>query len=346
MFFGAITDFFQKDLIRCRDINTIDKTLSVRSIKEQLIEKYLYTIIHICIIVAKLKLNFDMKKLKEIKKDIVPVLFTEHQFRLMEKKAANKKLTPSQKTEFSRAISKKMKAINMMLQKETDNTYIYGENRIIKTRLKKGITLLKRVSAEHKGKHIIVSGSFLHQKEYKDIDVFIITKYKKEDLKQERLHINYLQESVYNSAFFESIRKLCVSNRRIAPETLKENISSDTFISTYQELFNDLDTNSKGTISTLREFLIQSAHLSKASIPDSLELKEQTKAILQLKRPKEAVKKIFVNTIILSMKPKEAVLSMKQMINSYENIIKEYQQHKQYYLEIMGAFQEVLLIES
>ncbi len=294
----------------------------------------------------KLNYTINLKHFKEIKKHIVPILFTEHQFKLIEKKLTNKKMTPSEKNEFSRAISKKMNAINKIMEKEANNISIYGKEKIRKERKNYAIKYLKEFSKKFKNKHILISGSFLYKEKYNDIDVFVVSKYEKEDYKIKEFHINYLTEDVYNSLFFASIKKLCISNKKIESYSIKEKINIDTFISIYQELFNDLDRKFKGVKTTLREFLLQAKFIEKSPIPDSLELTQQIESILKLKKPKTIIKKLFVNSIIIGITSKKAIITMKHMINSYKDIIKEYKQHKTYYLDLLQPFNEVISIES
>lgn len=294
------------------------------------------------------QLNYDinLKHFMEIKDKIVPAIFTEHQFALIEKKFTNEKMTDSEKNEFSRAISKKMTAINSIMEKETGNVFVYGQEKIRNDRLRLATIHLKIFSRKFKNKHVIISGSFLYYEKYNDIDIFVISKYEKEDYYLGEFHINYLTEDVYGSLFFAGMKKLCVSNKRISYNELTEKINLDTFISLYQELFNDLDRKFEGIKTTIREFLMQSAFISKAPIPDSFELKEQLEAILALKKQKEAVKKLFINAVIIGIKPETAITAMKEIISSYKDIMHEYKQHKSYYLQLTEAFNEVILLES
>jgi magnesium-transporting ATPase (P-type) len=147
----------------------------------------------------KLDYIINLEHFRQIKRDIVPILLTEHQFHLTEKKFTNKKMTDSEKNEFSRTVSRKMRAINKILEKETDNVYIYGKNKIKKERLKLAIKYIKKFSRKFKNKHIFIVGSFLYNSKYNDIDVFVVSKYEKEDYRSGKFHINYLPEDVYDS---------------------------------------------------------------------------------------------------------------------------------------------------
>ncbi len=290
-------------------------------------------------VMRKLEYQINLEHFQKIKADIVPTLFTEHQFQLIKKRFTNKTMTQSEKNEFSRTVSRKMKAIYKITNK--DNIFTYGN--IKEERLKLAKKYLKKNSRKFKNKHVLISGSFLYKEKYNDIDVFVITKYEKEDYKENNFHINYLTEDVYSSLFFASLKKLCISNKEIKNNEIKEKVNLDTFISIYQELFNDLDKKHPASKFTLREFLLQAAFLSKSPIPNSKELKLQLDSIKKNK-PKEIIKKIFTNSVLLGINPKIATKTMKEMINSYQNIGKEYKQHKNYYQDLIQAFQEVVAI--
>lgn len=292
----------------------------------------------------KLEYTINLNHFREIKNKIVPVIFTQHQFNLIEKKLTKKKMTASERNEFSRTVSKKMKAIHQIMGKK--DFFVYGENNIRKDRLKLALGYLKKFSRKFKNKQVLISGSFLYQKEYNDIDIFVVSKYEKEDYHIKNFHINYLTEDVYSSLFFASLKKLCLSNEKIKITEIREKIDLDIFISLYQELFNDLDRNFKGVKKTLREFLLQAAFISHSLLPDSLYLTQQVNLILKTKKPKEIIKKIFVNSVVLGTSPKKAIAVMKNIISSYQDIIKEYKQHKSYYLSLTEAFKEVISIES
>lgn len=294
----------------------------------------------------KLEYTIDFVHLKKIKKSIVPTLFTEHQFKLIEKKSLGKKMSYSEKNEFSRAVSRKMKAINEITEKESEQIFVYSKDRINSKRLKLAINYIKIYSRKFRNKHIFITGSFLYNENYNDIDMFVISKYDKEDYHEGKIHVNYLDEGVYSTLFFASIKKLCISNKYIGETEIKEKPDIDIFISLYQELFNDLDKRYKGIKSTLREFVVYAAFFGKGPIPNSFEIRQHIDSILKSKKPKEVIKKIFVNSIILGANQNKALKSMKSIISSYHDVMKEYKQHKKYYLKLIEAFNEVISIES
>ncbi len=290
--------------------------------------------------------HLSLPHLKKIKTAIVPSLFTAHQFHLLEKKLKNKSLTNSQKNEFSRSISKRLNAIYTLLGKPLNNTYIYGKEKIIPQRLQQATLLLKRYERKFPHKHLILSGSFLYNKTYNDIDIFIISKYDKEDCKEKKIHFNYLTQDVYSSAFYTSLTQLCISNREITTQLIQDTITLDTFISLYQELLNDIDQNPHALKHTLREFLLQSSYLSNSSLPNSQQLKHQSETILHTKKPTTLIKNKFIDTLLFSQQTKEIKITLPKLIKSYQELCQEYPQHQSHYQHIIFTFKEVMNLAS
>ena len=294
----------------------------------------------------RLTYSIDLNHFKRIKNEIVPILFTEHQFKLIERKFSGKRFTDSEKNEFSRAVSRKMKALSAILNKDNNNMFFYGKEKILTKRLSLAIKYLKKYSRKFKNKHVLLGGSFLYSEIYNDIDIFVISKYEKEDYREEEFHISYLSMDVYASIFFQSLKQICISNKPLVNMPIEEKEGLDTFISIYQELCNDLSNNPHAVRSTLRNFLIQAAYISKQSVPDSFEIKKQIDSIFKLKNPLKLIKSVFVNAVVLGENKKKLIPVMKTMINSYNEVMKEYKQHRQHYLDVVSAFKEVISIES
>jgi len=310
-------------------------------------ETFKYIIILSCIIMRKLTYTVDLKHFKSIKKDVVPAIFTEHQFKLIEKRFSGKSMSQSEKNEFSRAISRKMNALQKIIQADENSIYVYGKSKMIKSRLELAKSYLKDFSRRFKNRNIIISGSFLHSNEHKDIDIFVVSRYEKEDYNDSKFHINYLQEDAYGSLFFASLSKLCISNKPVSEYLIDEKVSVNTLISLYQELSNDLYSKNIGISHyTLRRFLIQSAYLSNNPVPDSLELKKMVDSILSIRRPFNIISSILANTIVVCCKRRKAINTAKTMIFSYKKLARQYPQHKYVYQDIIRGFEMVISIES
>jgi len=294
----------------------------------------------------KLTFQLNLAEIHKIKKEIVPTLFTEHQFNLIEKKFSHKSLTPSERNEFSRTISRKMNAIYALTAKESSGIFIFGKEKIIPSRLQLAITYLKKFSRKFKNKTLFITGSFLHQEQFQDIDIFVISKYDKEDYQEGKFHLNYLSEEAYGSLFLASARKLCVSNTDFSLSKITEKITSETYLSLYQELMNDIQNKSPGIKKTLREFLLQDAFLTKSPLPNSLELHQQVRIFLRMRNPQAILRKLFVRALVMGMPNKKEIIALKEMIASYKELIEEYPQHQQYYGETINTFKEVIALGS
>lgn len=280
-----------------------------------------------------LSYSIDLDHFNDIKKEIVPILFTEHQFNLIIKRFTNKQLTLSEKNEFSRTISRKMKAINKIAKKEDIITY--GD--IIRER--KGKKIIKELSRRFKNKHILLTGSFLYKKHYNDIDIFVISKYDKENYKEGDYHINYITSN--SGLFFQSISKICISNRRINSK-LTEKPNLDKYISLFQELSNDIISRRKDLKWMLKEFLLYSDFISGSGILGSKELTKKYVVITNKRNLFRIVRNIFVSSVSLGITSNILKKDMKKMKRLYENSAKDNKQHQDYYLNMADAFNEVI----
>ncbi|MFH0701255.1 MAG: hypothetical protein V2A62_02350 [Candidatus Woesearchaeota archaeon] len=289
---------------------------------------------------VKLKNELNWTRLQHLKSEIVPVLFTEHQFNLINKKAQQQELTASEKVEFSRSVLKKIKVLAKIIGKE-DN-FIYGQEKILPHRLVLAKKYLKEFSRRFRNKRIIISGSFLYSEKYNDIDTFVIEKYDKDDFHKENIHFNYLPPKALDSLFINSLRKICLTNFDLNYLTVKETITSSQIISKYQEIRQDLAENKPGWLKIdLRDFIINCYYASNRIILDPIQLKDLLNHYLEHKNKDKLIQKLFVNTLLTGFSNSEIKKISQQMIKSYREILKEYS-HPEYYNPIINTFQEVL----
>jgi len=95
-------------------------------------------------------------------------------------------------------------------------------NKIMKERIKESENLLNQIHA----KHCFITGSFLYKKNYKDIDVFVITRKKKElKIKPKKVKITIIDFNDLYSLFYHSISKNCISKNILPNKPLKITIS-------------------------------------------------------------------------------------------------------------------------
>lgn len=280
-------------------------------------------------------------KLPHLKEEIVPALFTEHQFDLLQKKARQEKLTASEKVEFSRSISKKLQALNQIMGKR-NRLFIYGKEKILPERLKKAKKLLRQFSRQFKNKPLLIGGSFLYSKKYNDLDIFVIEKYEKDDYKKDQHHINYLPPAALSSLFFNSLGKICLSNFDLSEIKVGEEITANQIISKYQEIRQDLAADNRSWLKIdLRDFIITCHYTSYQVILDSAQLRSSLNNLLSKKKKEKLIQKMFVQTLVMGFESKNIRAVSINMIKSYQDLIKEYQ-NKAYYEELIDDFREVL----
>lgn len=283
----------------------------------------------------------NKEKLEENYSLLVPAIFTERQFELLDKKIQQRKLKPVEQVYFSHSIAKKIRAINSLTDLEKEY-FIYGEREIIKERKEAAIKLLKKIERNHKKMKILISGSFLYYKKYRDIDIFIISEYEKEDYVRDKLHFNYLKPEVLESVFFSSLSKICVANFDLSFLKIKEKISISQIISKYQEIMKDISEKNYPWLKiNLRDFILDCSYLSEGVILDSFQLKNRLEKILKKKNKTRLIEKMFVYAILNGFEAGEIKTISLKMIKSYRELIKSYK-HKEYYSFLINSFKEVL----
>ena len=113
----------------------------------------------------------------ENKGKFIPQLFTEKQVEIMQRYMQNKPLTNTEKTYLYSSRKKKIEALQIL----KEEWYVNGKN-MIPERVEKAKQILREL---HKEKAFI-SGSFLHAKEFNDIDIFIVGKRRKQYREEKR----------------------------------------------------------------------------------------------------------------------------------------------------------------
>jgi len=248
-------------------------------------------------------------------------IFTEIQLNILKKKLQKKKLNSNEKTYYYKYIKPKLKA--MLYFFGINEINISGKEYIIKKRIPKAIEILKRMQKKHKNKKIIISGSFLFNRNYNDIDVFVFTKYNKENYKIGKIDVNFLPESAIDSLFFSSISQISVSNFRFAKK-LDFKINIKEVMSLYETLIIFIlqkDNYKK----ELRDLLLRLEYISKKVILNPKQLNE----IITNINPRkicEIISQTFINNIVFAYK-KDIIKVLKKRIETYKEIPKTYPQN-------------------
>lgn len=249
-------------------------------------------------------------------------IFTDLQLNVLKKKLQKKPLDINEKTYYYKYIKPKIKAMFSFFN--IDEINIRGKEQILKKRIPKAMKILNHLNKKHKNKKIMISGSYLFNKNYNDIDAFIFTKYDKEDYKKGKTHVNFLPEKSLNSLFFNSLSQISISNFSYISK--KEfDINLNKILQLYEFLINYI-FNEEGYQKELRTFLLETEYVSKKVILNPEQLYNLRKKIKQQNIIK-IISLILINTLVISYK-KNKLNSLKRYITDYTKLLKQYKQSK------------------
>ncbi len=244
-------------------------------------------------------------------------IFTELQFNILKKKLEKKVLDSNERTYYYKFIKPKLSAIYSFLGIGEQN--IRGRESILEGRLIKAVSLLKKLEHKHRNQKILISGSFLFNRRYNDIDAFIFTKYQKEDYLSGKVHVNFLPEPALGSLFFSSLAQISAANFQYE---LKQEfkITDDDLLHTYELLVNSL-LNKEDPEKELRDFLLKCEYISRGIILNPKQLymlKERIGSDLRL------ISNTFINALVLNRNKKHFLHKIKRLVQDYSQLLKEY----------------------
>ena len=268
------------------------------------------------------------------RKEFAGRIFTTLQLDILKKKLEKKALNSNEKTYYYKYIKPKINA--MFLLTGITKTHISGKEYMLKERILSAEKILAQMSRKHKPHNILISGSFLFNKKYNDIDVFVFTTYKKEDYRMGKIHVNFLPETALDSLFFSSLQQICISN--FSPITKKEfTVLVEDLLQSYEILINDI-MNKKKCTQKLRQFLLEAEYYSKRVILHSKQLHTLQETITKKKMiallsdtlvnalAYGSTEKIFHNTLLQRMKDYENLLKQYKYANNIKEYLKTYQE--------------------
>src|SRR3989344_417918 len=242
---------------------------------------------------GELENQLSLKNLSKARPYLVPYVFTEKYFDILKARIQNKRLSYNEGYYYNHFIKKKLQG---MLKLFDITNKIQGKEFIRKDRLKKAIGLLKKYSRKHKNMKILISGSFLYNKKYNDIDIFIISNYNKEDYRDGLIHINYLPADIEKTIFFKSIYSLSVANFK-SEEEIEEKFMVEDILH-YYELVILLLIQKDNYIHELRNLIIIAEYVSNKVVLNSIQLKMVADKIANSKNPIEVINKYILTKIV------------------------------------------------
>jgi len=253
---------------------------------------------------------------------LVDRIFTEMQFDILRKKLSNKPLNSNEKTYYYKFIKPKIRA--MMAFFNISEINISGKELIISDRFVEAIKIIHKLEQKHKNKKILLSGSFLFNKEYDDIDVFVFSKYDKEDYQKGKVHVTFLPESALDSLFFASLSKISVSNFNYASKN-DFNLELNGVLQTYELLINAI-LNKEDYENNLKDYILQTEFISKGVVLNPKQLYDIKEKLLNKKT--DILSNNFINSLTLSYNTKILKDTLKTQIADYKKLLTEYKNAK------------------
>lgn len=231
-----------------------------------------------------------LQKIVNNKELLVPSLFTEKQVLLIEKYLKKEKLTNTEKTYFYSVIKKKITALSAF----EEEFYVRGK-KMISSRVKEAKQILIELKKQGYNQAFI-SGSFLFKEKYDDIDIFIISKKRKQHSKKKK-HFIQITKKDLNKVIFASAASYCVSNFEIINKVEINRTSLDDNFLSHQVTLNELSENEEPK--TLKYLIIEYNLLIKNKLLDSYELYQEYQRIINDKNRiniiNSLVKEIIIN---------------------------------------------------
>jgi hypothetical protein len=258
------------------------------------------------------------KKIIENKERFIPHLFTERQVGIMEKYVGKRKLSSTEKTYLYSTIKKKVGALAILKEE-----YHIAGREMIPERVEKAKEILKEINKDK----AFISGSFLFKKDHKDIDIYVISRRRKDYYKGNKHFIFITEKNLRNPIFFSSL-KYSVAN--FSTEEVKPAIKRLEFndlITAYEMAINEIIDNDDQKM--VRDVVFEYYLRVKKIILDSFSLYKKFYEIKK-KKIKEKVKIIndMAKELLLKLYSKKYLYNeLGPFLKQLERAIKEYKTH-------------------
>jgi len=159
---------------------------------------------------------------------------------------------------------------------------------LLNERLKEAAELLAHLPA----KYCFISGSFFSTEKYRDIDVFIITRSKKEfKIKDKRVAITTLDFNDLYSLFYHSISKSCIAKNLLPQKPLKATLADywQVINEAIPTLLNQKDKFHKN----VRFLVLYTEYFKTDEILDTFQLNQKINSFKDYKEVMEYIKREF-----------------------------------------------------
>ena len=136
------------------------------------------------------------------------------------------------------------------------------------------LELAKRVSENIPSKYCFITGYFLYKENYKDIDVFVITRSKKKiQSKNNKVKITIIDFNDLHSLFYHSISKSCIAKNILPIKEFKVTISD--YWSVINEAVPTVMNQKRNFQKEIRFLILYTEYLKYARIIDTYELNKR-----------------------------------------------------------------------
>lgn len=144
------------------------------------------------------------------------------------------------------------------------------QEKILTKRIKTAEALLQQLPY----RYCFITGSFLHQEKYKDIDIFVISRSKKRiTLADKKVKITFLDFNQLASLFYHSISKSCLAKNILPQKSLKVTLTNYWRVinEAIPTLLNQKEKYSK----EIRSLVLYSEYFKSGEILDTFQLSQK-----------------------------------------------------------------------
>lgn len=173
--------------------------------------------------------------------------------------------------------------------------------KMLKERIEQAEALLNQIPA----KYCFITGSFLYKEKYNDIDIFVISRTKKElKFKDKKVKITLLDFNDLYSLFYHSISKSCIAKNILPQRPLKVTISD------YWNVINEavpILLNEKNKFhKNVRFLILYTEYFKTKEVLDTFQLTQRINQFKTYKEILQYIKNEIIKIIIQNVKPSYA----------------------------------------
>lgn len=169
---------------------------------------------------------------------------------------------------------------------------------LLNERLQEAKELLAQIPA----KYCFITGSFLYKEKYKDIDLFVITRSKKEiSLKNTKVKITIIDFNDLHSLFYHSVSKSCIAKNFLPTKPLKVTLSD--YWSVVNEAIPTLLNQKDKFQKNVRFLILYTEYFKTGEILDTFQLQEKINSFKDYNKIMEYVKQVLPSIFNKNAKP-------------------------------------------